>query len=99
NANLWIYVVGGTTGGSSGRILPGHGGHARCEEGCLPKLSARRRIGVKGIDAVVFRGKKYDVARRRSNGQVGHIQGLSIDIAVHWAGIETSELRLAHCRG
>ncbi len=62
--------------------------------GCL------RIIGIEGVDAIVHSGDKYHITPAFSgNGQVGHVQRLCVDVAVHSAREQLSELSHVYIGG
>ena len=58
----------------------------------------RARIGVEGIDRIVFRGHENHVVRRTLNAQLRYIQRLGIDLAVHLQVAQQAEARCSHVR-
>src|SRR5205823_769211 len=90
NADLRIDVV------IRGDVGRSESGDAAREETRFPKLNAGRRIGVKGVDAIVFGGDENDVARRAGEIQVGHPQRLRVDVAIDGAGEKLPETCRVH---
>src|SRR5262249_30287912 len=62
----------------------------RVDEGALPELAAA--VAVEGVDAVVLGGREDDGVRAAADGQVGHVQGLRVGVAVDGVVEEVAEI-------
>src|SRR5690348_5210549 len=72
----------------SANILAGN----RVPQTLLPQNCAFGIIGIEGINRVVFRGYKEYIALRARNGEIGDVQGLSVDVPVHRQGEELAKI-------
>src|SRR5262249_108148 len=77
NPDFWREVIAAGIGTGLSRNAG-----ARINETRLPERGAGR-IGVEGVDTVVFGCHKDDVVDRSSNVQAARVQGLGIDLAIH----------------
>src|SRR5262249_20344220 len=82
-------------------VAVGHGGDAvgGVDEAALPVHAAALAgaaggpVGVEGVDAVVLRGGEDDVARAAAgDGQVGLVERLGVDVAVHGVAVQLAEV-------
>lgn len=73
--------------------------HGDAADVAVVPVGHSRRIGVEGVGAVMLGHDKNHVVGAAADGEIGHIEGLGIDLPVHGVGEELAEGRAVDVGG